>query len=134
MCVVDITTYSGFFLFRLRPLSYPDTDVFLLCFSLTDKASYENVRLKWLPELRHHGPKVPIVLLGTKQDMREKVPYTITHPEGLAMTREIGATKYMECSAATQRGLHGVFEEVVRVVTTNREGGQVHRKTRCCLL
>lgn len=31
---------------RLRPLSYPQTDVFLICFSLVNPASFENVRAK----------------------------------------------------------------------------------------
>jgi hypothetical protein len=35
---------------RLRPLSYPQTDVFLVCFSLVRRASFENVRAKWVPE------------------------------------------------------------------------------------
>ncbi|WAQ95466.1 RAC3-like protein [Mya arenaria] len=33
---------------RLRPLSYPQTDVFLICFSLISPASFENVRAKGL--------------------------------------------------------------------------------------
>ena len=32
---------------RLRPLSYPQTDVFLLCFSITNPNSFENIRTKW---------------------------------------------------------------------------------------
>lgn len=39
---------------RLRPLSYPQTDVFLLCFSVVSPASFENVRTKWYPEIQHH--------------------------------------------------------------------------------
>ena len=31
---------------RLRPLCYPDTDVFLVCFSVVSPASYANVKLK----------------------------------------------------------------------------------------
>lgn len=31
---------------RLRPLSYPQTDVFLLCFSVVSPASFENIRTK----------------------------------------------------------------------------------------
>jgi len=37
---------------RLRPLSYPQTDVFLVCFSVTSPASFENVKEKWFPEVR----------------------------------------------------------------------------------
>ena len=50
---------------RLRPLSYPQTDVFLVCFSVTSPSSYENVREKWLPEVRHHCPGVPCLIVGT---------------------------------------------------------------------
>ena len=31
---------------RLRPLSYPQTDVFLICFSVVTPSSFENVREK----------------------------------------------------------------------------------------
>ncbi|KAL7089073.1 hypothetical protein ACP275_13G165700 [Erythranthe tilingii] len=51
---------------RLRPLSYRGADVFLLAFSLISKASYENIYKKWITELRHYSPYVPIVLVGTK--------------------------------------------------------------------
>lgn len=30
---------------RLRPLSYPQTDVFLICFSVNSPASFENVKV-----------------------------------------------------------------------------------------
>jgi small GTP-binding protein len=56
---------------RLRPLSYPMTDVFLVCFSVVSPTSYENVSAKWVPELRHHAPAAPIILVGTKTDLRE---------------------------------------------------------------
>ncbi|KAH7576169.1 hypothetical protein JRO89_XS01G0005900 [Xanthoceras sorbifolium] len=51
---------------RLRPLSYRGADVFLLAFSLISRPSYENISKKWVPELRHYAPSVPIVLVGTK--------------------------------------------------------------------
>jgi len=42
---------------RLRPLSYPQTDVFLLCFSIVSPPSFENIRTKWWPEIQHHCKK-----------------------------------------------------------------------------
>ena len=56
---------------RLRPLSYPQTDVFLLCFAITSVSSFDNVRDKWVPEIRHYCPKVPMLLVGMKGDLRE---------------------------------------------------------------
>ncbi|KAH8036706.1 hypothetical protein HPB51_004090 [Rhipicephalus microplus] len=111
---------------RLRPLSYPQTDVFLICFSLVNPASFENVRAKWYPEVSHHCPNTPIILVGTKLDLREDKDTVeklrdrklapITYPQGLAMAKEIGAVKYLECSALTQKGLKNVFDEAIRAV------------------
>ena len=50
----------------MRPESYPDTNVFLLCFSLSSQTSFESLKSKWLPELKHHAPRVPILLVGCK--------------------------------------------------------------------
>ncbi|KAI0223524.1 Ras-related C3 botulinum toxin substrate 1 [Lamellibrachia satsuma] len=100
---------------RLRPLSYPQTDVFLICFSVISPTSFGNVRAKWFPEVLHHCPDTPIILVGTKLDLREdketveilkeKLLSPITYPQGLAMAKEIGAVKYLECSALAQKGL-----------------------------
>ena len=57
---------------RLRPLSYPQTDVFLLGFSVTSQTSFENIRSKWEPEIRHYCPNTPIVLVGLKNDLRSQ--------------------------------------------------------------
>ncbi|CAI0461627.1 unnamed protein product [Linum tenue] len=65
---------------RLRPLSYRGADVFILAFSLISKASYENVSKKWIPELKHYAPGVPIVLVGTKLDLRDDKQFFIDHP------------------------------------------------------
>lgn len=55
---------------RIRPLSYPGTNVFLVCYSIVSPTSYENVKSKWYPEVSHHCAGVPILLIGTKEDLR----------------------------------------------------------------
>ncbi|OMJ15222.1 Ras-related C3 botulinum toxin substrate 1 [Smittium culicis] len=86
---------------RLRPLSYPQTDVFLICFSLVSPPSFENARTKWYPEISHHSPNVPCILVGTKLDLREdpetieklreKRMVPIAYPQGLQMAKDIKA-------------------------------------------
>ncbi|CAO3700176.1 unnamed protein product [Rhizopus stolonifer] len=111
---------------RLRPLSYPQTDVFLSCFSLVSPASFENVRTKWYPEISHHAPHIPIILVGTKLDLREdqgtmerlreKRMSPISFTQGCQLAKDISAVKYLECSALTQKGLKNVFDEAIRAV------------------
>jgi len=74
---------------RLRPLSYPETDVILVCFAIDSHASLENVTdkvperppftnaaeilglcLQWYPEVRHFCPNTPVLLVGLKSDLR----------------------------------------------------------------
>ena len=55
---------------RLRPLSYRGTDVFVVCFDVANRSSFLNVTEKWIPELRHYVPEVPVLLLATKTDLR----------------------------------------------------------------
>lgn len=98
----------------------------MICFSLTSPASYENVRAKWYPEVSHHCPNTPIILVGTKVDLRddketieklkEKKMSPITTAQGLQMAKEIASVKYLECSALTQKGLKQVFDEAIRAV------------------
>ncbi len=56
---------------RIRTLSYPKTDIFLVCFSVVKHTSFDNVAEKWCPELHHHCPNVPMILVGTQIDLRE---------------------------------------------------------------
>jgi len=110
----------------LRPLSYPGTDVFLICFSLFSPESFQNVEKKWFKEITEHAPEVPILLVGTKLDLRTKQEAIqslkennqepVTTAQGEALAKKIGAKKYLECSALTQEGLAKVFEEAVKVI------------------
>lgn len=42
---------------RLRPLSYPQTDVFLICFSIVSPPSFDNVRAK-VCHIKYHSTKL----------------------------------------------------------------------------
>lgn len=81
---------------RFRPLSYPNTDVFLL----DNLASFYNVRNKWCSEICHYCPSAPIILLGTKHDLVIKnlgLQNLVTFRQAIEMKKEIGAIRYLEC-------------------------------------
>ncbi|XP_035831603.1 rac-like GTP-binding protein RHO1 isoform X2 [Helianthus annuus] len=109
---------------RLRPLSYRGADVFILAFSLISKASYENVSKKWIPELKHYAPGVPIVLVGTKLDLRDDSQFFVDHPgatpitnaQGEELKKTIEAPEYIECSSKTQLNVKQVFDAAIKVV------------------
>eukprot|EP01087_Luapelamoeba_hula_P019377 TRINITY_DN640_c0_g1_i1.p1 TRINITY_DN640_c0_g1~~TRINITY_DN640_c0_g1_i1.p1 ORF type:complete len:204 (-),score=14.18 TRINITY_DN640_c0_g1_i1:117-728(-) len=103
---------------RLRVLSYPRTDIFILCFSVAYRISFENILDTWVPELRHHCPRVPIVLVGTKMDLRKggQLVDSVSTEEGQQMARTIKAIRYMECSALTRDGLKEVFDQALTAV------------------
>ncbi|KAL1876280.1 Rho GTPase protein rac1 [Diaporthe australafricana] len=129
---------------RLRPLSYPQTDVFLICFSIVSPPSYDNVRAKWHPEISHHAPNIPIILVGTKLDLRED-PQTVEslrqkrmepvrYDDALKTAMQIKAHKYLECSALTQRHLKSVFDEAIRAVLNPKPQAKAPKKSKCTIL
>mmetsp|Transcript_9325 Transcript_9325/g.12564 ORF Transcript_9325/g.12564 Transcript_9325/m.12564 type:complete len:191 (-) Transcript_9325:19-591(-) len=112
---------------RLRPLSYAHTDFFLVCFSIMSPDTFENIRARWIPEtFHHHWVTEKFLLVGTKADLRtdkvalqtlkEKNLEPITRQMGEQLAKDLGAIKYMECSAVTQKGLKEVFDEGIRAV------------------
>ncbi len=119
---------------RLRPLSYPDTDVILMCFSVDSPDSLENISVKWTPEVQHFCPNVPYVLIATKRDLRQELMgkegvCLIRSEQGKQVAEKIGAFAYLECSAKTRDGVREVFEMATRAALSNRQ----KRRFKCPL-
>lgn len=130
---------------RLRPLSYPNTDVFLICFSQVSPASFENVLTKWHPEVSHYCSNTPIILVGTKVDLVTDIEIIqrlenqgrapITFLQGVEMQKKIGAIKFVQCSAITQTGIKDVFDNAVRAVLQRhikRKKNKRKKNAHCC--
>ncbi|CAG9835290.1 unnamed protein product [Diabrotica balteata] len=109
---------------RFRPLTYEKANVFLLGFSIGHPESLENLQKIWVPEIRKACPRTPIVIVGLKKDLRndpdcikvleQKHLKPISYSDGAAVAEQLGAAKYIECSALKHEGVKEVFEEVIR--------------------
>jgi len=123
---------------RLRPLSYPDTNVLLICFSVDSPDSLENVPEKWVPEVRHFCPSVPFVLVGCKRDLRNDAntiaelkkmgQKPVSYEEGQMVAMKILASSYIECSAKSRDNVKEVFE------TATRASLVAKKKTNGCMV
>jgi Rho family protein len=136
---------------RLRSLSYDDTDLIMLCYSVDSKDSLENVESKWVGEIADNCPGVKLVLVALKCDLREQgddegaAPGTadggaadgaspaagqpekrpmINYDQGLEVARRIGASRYLECSAMKNRGVNEAFTEAARVALSVRNDSE----------
>ena len=128
---------------RLRPLSYPEANVIVVCFSIgcrrslnevLDKVSHSNSNAskpplanhsKWLPEYQNFAPSLPLVLLGLKSDLRpdtfvlekprKRRRSLVSHNHGLSVAKAAGAVAYAECSAQSGYGVREAFDMVANV-------------------
>ncbi|KAJ3423556.1 gtp-binding protein rho5 [Anaeramoeba flamelloides] len=110
---------------RLRPLCYPGTSVFLLCFTYFDPNSLQSIVSRWVPEITEHCPDTPYFLVGLKADLlqdentrtqfQQRNIQPITDQEANEVKKQIGAIEYLKCSALTQQGLRELFDCVARM-------------------
>lgn len=124
LALFDTAGQEGFD--QLRPIAYPQTDVFLVCFSTVFPSSLVNIKNTWMSEIRKYCPSTPFLLIGTKVDLREdkeelerllkKKERPITYEEGVKMAKQLKAVKYIECSALNGQGIRDVFDEAILTV------------------
>nr|ODN90847.1 rho family protein [Cryptococcus depauperatus CBS 7855] len=122
---------------RLRSLSYADTHVVMICFSVDSPVSLGNTESKWIHEVNEFCPGVKIILVGalctlkcdlredssTKEKLARQSLHTVTYDEGLATARAIRASRYLECSAKHNRGVQEAIHEAARVSIGSRPRG-----------
>ena len=132
---------------RLRPLAYPDTDVFIL--TLVSLTSFENVENFWLPEIKERCPNTPFILVGLKSDLRDDFEQNadelkskgfapIASSKGKELKEKINASAYIECSSLKQINLKEVFDSALKVALRPQNIESISDAERnegaCCLL
>ena len=97
----------------VRAFKYHQSDVIVMCFSMADRESLQNVQDVLVPE--YLGNKKQIILVGTQSDYaKEASPEQRIHTdEGTRLADEIGAALFLECSAYDYTSVTKVFECIV---------------------
>lgn len=118
---------------KIRPLSYANTDIFMVCYSIISETSFQNVKNKWRPELMHHSPRTPMILVGLKNDLREKAKEVVDEEVAKKYAMDNGFNGHYLCSAVTQEGLKTVFDSAVTCVI-NAKNKKTEAKACCVIL
>uniref|UniRef100_UPI0037E7BAEC rho-related GTP-binding protein RhoV-like n=1 Tax=Semicossyphus pulcher TaxID=241346 RepID=UPI0037E7BAEC len=124
---------------HLRSLCYAHVDVFILCFSLVNPVSFDNITSKWIPQIRAGNPTSPIILVGTQSDLRHNVDVLIHLDQRLGtkpvhsrrarrLAHRIRAQDYVECSALTQHNLKNVFDSAITAAVKHKHTGGAKSK------
>ncbi|KFV70890.1 Rho-related GTP-binding protein RhoF, partial [Dryobates pubescens] len=137
---------------RLRPLSYANANVVLICFDVTSPNSYENILTKarkplgeWYPEVNHFCKGVPVLLVGCKTDLRRDQEVLaklqegrlepISYQQAKAMARQVRAVSYLECSARYQENVGDIFVRAcAAALHAARRSQRRRRPRRGCVL
>ncbi|XP_029426984.1 rho-related GTP-binding protein RhoF isoform X2 [Rhinatrema bivittatum] len=130
---------------RLRPLSYQSAHVVLICYDVTNPTSFENVLIKWYPEVTHFCREIPLILIGCKTDLRKdkerlrklrsSQQEPITYYQGEATSQRIKAAVYLECSAKFQENIEDIFKEATIIaLNAMKRAKKPREKQRRCLI
>jgi len=123
---------------RIRLAKYESSHVVAVCFSVTNPSSLQNVTTKWLPEIRATAPHLPILLVGTKSDLRKKEEETletykyvgqqsVSEEQAKQVAKMVKASSFLECSAFTGSNIKAVFDELVKLSLQKKK--KKNRKT-----
>ncbi|CDQ57070.1 unnamed protein product [Oncorhynchus mykiss] len=130
---------------RLRPLSYQNANLVLVCYDVTNPTSFENVLIKWYPEVNHFCRDVPVILIGCKTDLRKDKERTrrlkamdqapITYTQGEETRRHMSAELYLECSAKYRENVEDIFRDATKkALASSRRARQRTKKRHCVIL
>ena len=107
---------------RLRPLSYSGTNVVLLVFDLSSKASFKKLDEYWIDEVKFYCRDAKILLIGTKLDLRETGnPNHVTDQEAEQFVKEHECAAYIPCSPKTGEGIDKIYPAAVQAFETEKE-------------
>ena len=131
---------------RARISAYSQTDVIIIMFDVIRRDTLLDVEHFWFREVNGHCPNTPLILVGTKVDLRKDKRYrknATSYDDGISLALKIKARGYLECSSKTLNGINTVFEEAVlavldpsksRINQKQREKYEITPRQSCCII
>ncbi|EJS42866.1 rho4p [Saccharomyces arboricola H-6] len=106
---------------RLRPLSYTNADVLMICYSVGSKTSLRNVQDLWFPEVKHFCPSIPIMLVGLKSDLyqADNIADLVDPNAAESLAKCLGAFSHIQCSARLNDNVNEVFETAIHTLLSD---------------
>lgn len=119
----------------LRVFTYAQSDVIVVCFSVVDRESYNNVSEYWVPEIRSYvGKDQPMILVATQSDLAVQADCdanaVVTRKEGVNLANKIGARAFIETSAHDSDSVNKLFENVVALRQKKRKSSFIEKIMR----
>lgn len=112
---------------------FQSIDVLVLSFSVDSFDSLQAIEQRYLPSVRIHLPDAPVILCGTKSDLRYAGSDTqlVNVEEAQLVATRIGAACYIECTAKSQPSVALVNDSIVRAAMA---GKPQQRSSSCSLM
>ena len=108
----DTAGQARFQAFRNQELERLSPHACLICFSTVDQKSFVNARSGWIKLARTLFPRCPVVLVGTKSDLRGRGNgWEVDVNEAHRLAHKWNS-QYIECSAYTGDKLKWLFDQV----------------------
>jgi GTPase SAR1 family protein len=101
--------------------------VFLLCYDITNRNSFDNISSKWSLETSKHSPSAKLFIVGTKLDKREKCETPVSSVEGEQMMNGVGAVGCAQVSAATGENIQELFTQLVQIAGQKYAEANAHK-------
>lgn len=106
---------------RLRPLSYQDAKVILICFELDKRASFTNLSDRWVAEVNYFCKEVKMILVGCKSDLRDGSNDSVSDEEALQFAKQHGNIPYIATSAKQGTGCDKVFPTAIDITQAKKK-------------
>lgn len=109
-CVWSLLIHWHFRYEKLRPLSYPNTQIFILTFSFGNPASLKNITELWYKEAKFHCPEAKVCLVGIESPNPQ-----VTVDEAILVSKDIQACFFCTCDPVSLHSRHKSLHPAHRI-------------------